>query len=494
MTCLNPEQLSAIALSLDGDEQQSAHAYECPACRAALAEIRQVVGHLAAVHADVNRSHVASRAQLLASLSRVQVSTRSPRIWRRLAQQLNGLSVRQRIAAGGIGFSALVSYMLILVALNSVGRLSAMERMVKAIREVKSYSYKMFNQDTFVRKGDSHPSTVIHTATTYWQEPRSVRYDEKLVRFEAATPQNDDEGRLLVRLSGIHPTGRRGMMIISTSVKSPSLANTYYWVPELSSTDPDDIGRDSPITRLRRVREGAGRVLRELGTKSIDGKAARGYIMALDGANPGSGLDALEVWVDPETDLPFEFGYETKTAEHTCVFRITDCRWNIELDAKLFDTTPPEDYEDITPPTSEKEIAEMIAALKLYTQISGGHYPQGPTFDADVVQNDMRQRAGFSGPAQEAWKHDPRYTDIQQSGAGLRSIARVVRNTYNAGYYGEAVGPRDTERALLWWMANAAPETYRVIYGDLRTALLPLTEWAKVVPPEAAANHLPDEG
>jgi RNA polymerase sigma-70 factor (ECF subfamily) len=51
-----------------------------------------------------------------------------------------------------------------------------------------------------------------------------------------------------------------------------SMAKTYYWVPELPSTSAADIGQESPITRLRMVREGTGEVLRELGTKFIDGK------------------------------------------------------------------------------------------------------------------------------------------------------------------------------------------------------------------------------
>ena len=86
--------------------------------------------------------------------------------------------------------------------------------------------------------------------------------------------------------------------------------------------------------------------------------------MSLKDAKPNSGFDALEVWVDPETDLPMEFGFERKNGVETDVYRITDCRWNIEIDPKLFDTTPLEGYEDITPPSDDAASAEIVAARK----------------------------------------------------------------------------------------------------------------------------------
>jgi hypothetical protein len=48
--------------------------------------------------------------------------------------------------------------------------------------------------------------------------------------------------------------------------------------------------------------------------------------MALRDAEPQSGFDALEVWVDSETDLPLEFGFERTDDETIRVYRITDCR------------------------------------------------------------------------------------------------------------------------------------------------------------------------
>jgi hypothetical protein len=367
-----------------------------------------------------------------------------------------------------------------------------MERMVKAVREVKSYSYQLFTQDTFVREGDTQPSTVTHTGITYFQEPCSVRYDEKLVRFQGTEPLREDQGQLLTHLSGIHPAGKRGMIIVHAGSSAPSMTRTFYWVPELRSMSDEEIGNESPIIRLRMVREGAGEVLRELGARTINGKPARGYVMALRGAKPGSGFDALEVWIDPTTDLPLEFGYEVTDEKTTRKFRITDCRWNIDVDAKWFDTTPPEGYEEITPPGDEDDIAEIVAALRLYAELSGGHFPRVTTFEAAPIQNEMLDLAGFRGPAREEWKQDERFVKIKQASTGLEWIARIVRSKYNAGYDGQSIGPQEKDKALLWWLVDAAG-SYRVIYGDLRTELLSREQWVSTVPREVAINHLPTE-
>jgi hypothetical protein len=273
------------------------------------------------------------------------------------------------------------------------------------------------------------------------------------------------------------------------------MVKTYFWVPELPSMSAEDIGPDSPITRLRMVREGAGEVLRELGTKMINGSEARGYVMALKDAKPGSGFDALEVWVDPATDLPLELWYEHKDDKVTQIFRITDCRWNIEIDPKLFDATPPAGYEDITPPSDDQAIAEIVAALKLYAQLSGGNYPRVEAFDADAVHREMLNLAGFTGQPQEDWE---KLLEIKQTTTGLKWIGLVLRNGINAGYYGADVNSEDKDKVLLWWRAVERPQSthefsYRVFYGDLRSEVLPLAEWAKLVPEEAAQAHLPQE-
>ena len=71
------------------------------------------------------------------------------------------------------------------------------------------------------------------------------------------------------------------------------------------------------------------------------------------------------MWVDPETDLPVEFGYQGVN-ESIYTHRFFDFRWNVELDAKLFEPTPPAGFDDITPPSDERTIDQIAEALRLY--------------------------------------------------------------------------------------------------------------------------------
>ena len=273
MSCLTDEQLGQVALGLGEGKRFSEHLEQCDLCRQKVARTRSVARQLVTAHAELDRAHAASRARMIASLSNVSFDRQGPKVWTRLAERFRQLTLVQRIAAGGLGLSTAVGILLlILIVANSASSLSAMERMAKAIRDVKSYSYKLFTQDTLVRKGDSEPSTVTHTNTTYWLKPRSLFYDEKLVKFAGTVPQG--EGELLSHLTGVHPTGKPGMLVFhaGTGRATKSMVKTYYWVPDLPSMSAEDIGNESPITKLRMVREGAGEVLRELGTRQIEGK------------------------------------------------------------------------------------------------------------------------------------------------------------------------------------------------------------------------------
>jgi hypothetical protein len=493
MTCLSDEQLAGLALNLESSGVSAAHVEQCNSCQTRLTELCRLTQQLSGAHAELEARHAAARDRLLATLSEVKLAPRPGGIGGWLLDSVARLTPRQRIAAGGLGLSTAIALVLLVLAIaNSPTSLSAMERLTKAIREVKSYSYKMRNLDTFVIEGQSQPTTVEHTASVHWLESTGLRYDEQIVRAGGPVYPRERAGGLLNHITGIHPVGKPGILVYHDGRTVPMI-KTFYRIPEVHG---DDAGPDSPITKLRMVREGDGKVLCELGTTTIRGKNARGFVMALHEAKPGSGFDALEVWVDPETDLPLEFGYELKTDESKRVFHITDCRWNIELDPKWFDATPPEGYVDISPPTDEKDIAAISAALKLYADLSGGRYPRGTNLDADAVHDEMLKLAGFRGPTRPEWTNDKRFEAIQHAKPSLDWLARLLRNTVNTGYYGESVRPADNDKILLWWsVAKSATESpFRVFYGDLRTEILPLAKWARLVMPDAALPHLNEEG
>jgi hypothetical protein len=207
-------------------------------------------------------------------------------------------------------------------------------------------------------------------------------------------------------------------------------------------------------------------------------------------------MDHATVWLDPETDLPIEFRYEDKVDTEssdswTNVMRVYNCRWNIEPDDAVFAMMEPAGYDDTSWPSDTKAIEQVVESLRLYSKLSGGHYPRVTTFDADEVHNEMLGLAGSLPPPQSDSDRDALLQQVRQAKPGLDWTAQILKNEHHSGYYGTGVGPNDPQKLLMWWPDHIGD--YRVIYGDLRTETLPYAEWSKLVPPKVAETHAPVE-
>ncbi len=504
MACLTPEQLAALALGLDVTES-SPHVDECPACQARLTELRRLTHELAAAHAGLVRNHAASRAQLLARLSHVDRRARTATTWK-------------RFAFGGLGLSSAVAALfLIAFFATSFNQLSAMERMMKAVREVSSYSFNEVNHTTFVAPG-GEPETY-HRGTNFvcWRAPDEANREwlgdlhgevkgwrctvSKGVNVAPDDDNSDDDNsaaaarseKLTLHLVETHPTGKTGIIIVDTE-------GYYFWVPPVRA---GEIPVDNTIAKLRAVQQGQDKIVRDLGTKRIDGREARGYVLSFEDAVPFRGDSSIEVWVDSQTDLPMELSYERISDEeegkYIDEYRLTDIRWNIDFPPNQFATIVPAGLINTTPPKDEKDIAEIVAALRFYAELSGGHYPRVRTidpgkrrdpaiksappdiFDGGQVHDEMLKLAGFTGPPHSNWDRDPRYQQVEAATPGLDSLTRVLLDRHHAGFFGAEVSPQEIDKVLLW--CNAFPEgSYRIIYGDLRTEVVSEAKWKELVP------------
>ena len=392
------------------------------------------------------------------------------------ADKLGTLTNPQRTAVAGALLSTVVGITLLLLALNSGQRLSAMERMARQLREVKSYSYKESWRTTWVGEGGKQTTTWRGDGQTFWHAPNAFRSGQKIVKIEGTSAQHTEQ--VLEDFIEVYPAGKLGIFIDHTMKTYRRLP----FVPTGSFTYPSDL--------LRMIRENSGEVTRDLGTKEIQGKKARGYMIALKDAHEDRVPDPVEVWVDPETDLPLQFGYEGKN-ETTYERRIAGCRWNIELAPELFEAKPPAGYADITPPSSQQELAQIAAALKLYAELSGGHYPPVTGCDGIAVRDEMLKLAGYSGEPRDDWKREVKFQRIERATAGLDWIARIVRNRNHSGYYPQTVGPQDKDKVLLWWR-EFAPVRYRAMYGDLRTEIVSESRWAEPAPERETSGRPAD--
>jgi hypothetical protein len=504
MACLTLEQLASLALGLAADEDLRTHVAICPICHAKLAELNRLTASLSRVHAELDHSHAASRAQLLAELARAATPRRPMPLWRKFTSGLNKLTFGQRIAASGVGLSTAAALLLLLaIFANSASRLSAMERMLTAVREVTSYSFNEVNHTTLLAP-DAKPQIIGHeTYSACWRAPDEANI-QWLGDFHAEVKtwhipkaygeaSNSDVERLVLHLAETYPTGKRSLMVIYTE-------GYYFWGLPIPA---GDLPVDNTIAKLRAVQQGQGKIVRELGTKRIDSREARGYVLSFDDAVPFRGDGPVEVWVDPQTDLPIELTYkgtaEESEGKYIDEYDLTDIRWNIDFPPDQFSTISPAGLIDTTPPSDEKDIAEITAALKLYAKLSGGHYPPihtldpgakcDPTesadpqniFDGQLVRDEMLKLAGFTGPPQPNWTQDPKYRQIEAATPGLDWLTRMLLNRFRAGFFGNEVGPQDKDKVLLWW-AISENRKYRVFYGNLCSETLPESKFKQLVP------------
>ena len=70
-----------------------------------------------------------------------------------------------------------------------------------------------------------------------------------------------------------------------------------------------------------------------------------------------------------------------------------DMQWNIDLDLKLFDTTPPEGYKDVTP-----NLTRMNRFAKLLSFLRYGRKPAGAT-----IREPPATRCGGTSPSCSTW-------------------------------------------------------------------------------------------
>lgn len=297
-------------------------------------------------------------------------------------------------------------------------------------------------------------------------------FREAIVQEMAADKSRDDNDEFS---AAILVTGSVEFAPDDGSIRRAGSVGSFIWCPALRA---ELIGEFSPITTVKKVRDGSGKVVRDLGTKVVQGRRARGFVLALDNAAPDSGYDAVEVWVDPEADLPLEFSYERKHESGPIIYRVTNCRWNIELDSQVFSTTPPEGYTDTTPPAKKEDIIRIADALKLYAELSGGRYPRVSKSSGAALGDEMRKMAGFVGPRQVEWADDIKYQEIEEATIALDCLSRIVRNKFQIGYRGAEVSRDNKDQVLLWWTLQ---EGYLVFYGDLMTEVVTEEKWSQLV-------------
>ncbi len=224
---------------------------------------------------------------------------------------------------------------------------NAMEKMAESMQKAKSYKYTQTLRETLSPEPGKPPHTQVETETGYWRTPGSKRFEIETV------PDPDGKGRQELL---ILPAGRPG--IVADHGRKVFIRGTAGADESLTMPDVE------LVWELKNLGKFSGKPDRELGTKEIAGRKARGFEIdnkRLDPVlTPGLflwGRAPVQIWLDDESSLPILCSRDVGTTGSIT----TQIQWNVDLDPKLFDPTPPEGYTDITPkaPTSETELSQI---------------------------------------------------------------------------------------------------------------------------------------
>jgi hypothetical protein len=146
----------------------------------------------------------------------------------------------------------------------------------------------------------------------------------------------------------------------------------------------------------------------------------------------------------------------------------SDIQWNVDLDPKLFDTTPPEGYKDVTPKplALDEQVRQITDALRIYAEASGGHYSRDSQADGLKAAYERCKILGIR------WQHETEdELKVEKKViAGYDLISHLQAYNPGAGYYGKTVGPKDKDKVLLRWKLDDG--RYEVIFGDLRAEIV----------------------
>jgi hypothetical protein len=219
---------------------------------------------------------------------------------------------------------------------------------------------------------------------------------------------------------------------------------------------------------------------KELGRSDIDGVVVEGVetrdVSPTDGFPGAASLFdgqsewkfprevVARLWVDVDTGWPVQVTLAVKGdggAEMTIC--VSDFQWNAQVDAGVFASAIPQDYEPMytitkSPPESGEQ---LVAGLAHFAELSGGKYPAKLAI-GDIIGevNELVQKRSS----------DPSFQvdDIQMSNLkyGAQHFRQLEVNGREPVYNGRTVAAGDADEVLVRWKLE--DDLYRVVFGDLR--------------------------
>ena len=214
------------------------------------------------------------------------------------------------------------------------------------------------------------------------------------------------------------------------------------------------------------------------GFQTVDSTYGGGFFGGGDFEGRHEKVD-VRLWVDVSTFLPVRLEEDIVTKKGTRKHVVSyDFRWNVVVSADDFKPVKPEGYMSsgqIVVPAVKEENA--IKGLRLFA-ILAGEYPDN--LDTEILNKEARELIGLVKDSFEDLADDEKKkltSELISMMGPAFFYEGLVGEDKDPAYYGQTVGPDDTNKVLMRWKLDDGQ--YRVIFGDLR---------AETVSPEKLAE------
>ena len=244
--------------------------------------------------------------------------------------------------------------------------------------------------------------------------------------------------------------------------------------------------KGDPVTLLKAMLE---HEYTELGRKKIDGVAAWGIEVSDPklGAKMGSFISGgmfdetiVQLWVDEKNELPIRINAtgSSKDGQASMEMVYDNFQWDIEIEPALLKPEIPDDYELMAQGKWEtgNEGEEIIEVLRLFVEFVDGKYPASlkTMTVAKAIAPALKKRfpPGSREPSKELIA---RFMKVDRVGMMYTALEKDGKDP---AYYGDKVSAESTDAVLFRWKID--DDTYRVVFGDLRTEDVPAEKLAKL--------------
>jgi hypothetical protein len=351
----------------------------------------------------------------------------------------------------------------------------ALAGVLERVEQARAYKYKV--DMTFTERTNPEIPMIQRIEGTILTSNEYGTKSEMRTKWETNTGKTDTEtGKTTTKLRYTLPKQKLVVLIKPEQKK--------YKRAELGDDSLAEMKEqhDDPREMMKRMLECEYTVI---GRTMLDGVEVEGFETTDPKWTMGTAKNyeniKVKLWVDVETRFPVLWETDTKINEqmflHTVFY---DFQWNIPVVASDFEPFIPADYTPIKEYKLPSEFEEKaLKGLRFYAEIFG-RYPEKiddqmnlnrEFFDTFVVRNrenltdaglKLKEELESMDPEQSI----PKAMKMSQSITWIGEFYKIlVDNGNDPAYYGQTVGPEDTDAVLMRW--KIADNEYRIIFGDL---------------------------